>query len=45
MTNCTVWQWQPGIATSDETKVRRLKRKILKKIYGPFNINGIRHIR
>jgi hypothetical protein len=45
MTNCITWQWQPSIATGDEAKVRRFKRKILKKIYGPFNINGVWHIR
>jgi hypothetical protein len=34
-----------GIATGDEANLRRFKRKILKNIYGPFNINGIWHIR
>jgi len=35
LTNCITWQWQPGsIATGDEAKVRRFKRRILKKIYG-----------
>jgi hypothetical protein len=45
MANCITWQWQLDITTGDEAKVRRFKRKILKKIYGPVNINGIWHIR
>jgi hypothetical protein len=46
LTNCITWQWQPGsIAIGDKAKVRRFKRRILKKIYSPFNINGIWHIR
>ena len=36
MTKSITWQLKLGKA-----KVRQFKRKILKRVYGPFNINGM----
>jgi hypothetical protein len=45
MTNSITRHWQLGTATGDEAKGTRFKRKIFKKIYGPFNVNGVWYIR